>query len=91
MALLYTTAPHRDHRGIVAAAPVIAQQHAGDQRRVLRGEPGIGGEVPAAGQPVGVQDDQRIAGEVVGELADARRDMPGRAVVRDHVARLARV
>ena len=51
--------------------------------------PGIGREIPAAGQPVGVQDHQRIAGEVVGELADARRDVSGRAVVRDHVARLA--
>ena len=34
---------------------------------------------------------RRLAGEVVGELADARRHMPRRAIMRDHVARLAGV
>ena len=38
---------HRDHRGVVAAAPVVAQQHAGDQRGMLAGEPGIGGRDPS--------------------------------------------
>ena len=90
MTLLYavariatTEASSRPRRWSRSSTPAISDG-------MLRGEPGIGSEVPPAGQAVGVQDHQRIAGEVVGELADARRDVPDGAVVRHHVARPAR-
>ena len=83
--------PHRDNGGIVATAPVVAQQYASHQRWMLHGEAWIGGDIPACGQSVGVQDHQRIAIEIIGELANARRNVPGRAVVRHHVPRTARM
>ena len=89
MRILYVAARIATTEASSRAPPVVAQQHARDQRRMLSRKPRIGREIPAAGQSVGVQDQQRIGGEVVGELADARRDVSGRAVVRDHVPRLS--
>jgi hypothetical protein len=52
---------------------------------MLAGKSRIEGEIPAAGQPVRMQDQQWIAGEIIGELADARRHVAGGAVMRHHM------
>ena len=54
-------------------------------------EAGIGGDVPARRQSVGMQDHQRFGVEGIGEFANARRDVPGGAVVRHHVPCTARM
>ncbi len=56
--------PHRDHRGVVAAAAVVAQQHAGDQAGMLAGQPGIARRDPSAPE----------ARPNAGSAADCRRN-----------------
>ena len=80
---------HRDDRGIVAAPPMVAEDHAGDERWMACRKAGIGVDLPSRRKAVGMQDHQRPAGERIGELANTRRHMPGRAVIGGHPASLA--
>ena len=74
-------APARGNDSHIVATPVeVAEEDTGDERRMPPHEPGVAVEIPAADEPVGVQEEERVVGPGIAELGDLVHGVTGGAV-----------
>ena len=76
--------PHYDDASIILMAPEVAIKDTSNEAWVSTNQARVFAQVPSAREPVAVQNDRWCVPIGVLECTDARRDVPCRAIERDH-------